>query len=642
MVNVRLGPAPKPKDVPEAAIDRLSAHIYSCWEEAKSHKQDLTERLLKCERQRRGEYDPDIRRVIADQGGSDVFMMLTDVKCRAAESWMKDVMMSSDRTWSMSPTSEPTIPEELRMGIIEMVTMEALEVQEQGMQLDPSVIGVRMSEVYDDVQKKIREYADESANRMMRKMDDVLQESDWANVMAQVIYDFTTYPFVVLKGPVLRRRRQLKWGKNWKPIVEEVAALEFDRVSPYDAFWSPNASTPQEGYFIERIKLTRSALSDLRGMPNVRDDAVVDALDSYGRGGLREFIYSDSERATLEGRSSMAAHATDLIEGISYWGSVSGELLREWGTKDVDPHRDYEVNVWMFGRYVVLCRLNPDPLGRRPYSKDCWEAIPGAFAGKALPELMRDVQAMCNAAARALATNMSVSSGPQVEVSVDRLAKGEEISELVPYRIWQTTSDRTGGGQSAIRFWQPEMNAETLMNVYMTFSRQADEVTGVPNYIYGSSAVGGAGRTASGLSMLMENAAKGIKNAILSLDRALVETLKRLYNHLMIYDKDPSIKADLQIVASGVVGTLMKDQIQARRAEFLASTLNPIDAQIITPDRRAYLLREQAKMLNVDPDKVVPTIEEVKSMMAKQEAAAKEQLLAQQAQEQEAMPPGGQ
>jgi len=622
MLQTSLGRPPQEIDVPADVILSLSNYIRKCWDEAKTAKQVLTERLLRCERQRRGEYDPDKRMEISEQGGTDIFMMLTDVKCRAAESWIKDVMLSSDRTWSLSPTTEPSVPPEFREGIIQTVVREAMEIQSQGMAINPGVIELRMDEVYEEVTKKLKEQTREATGRMVSRMDDILEESGWMKVISELIYDFTTYPFSILKGPIVRRRRQLKWSKNFKPVVDEVVALDFERINPYDAFWSPNATNPQEGYFIERIKMTRAALAAMIDMPGVNNDEVEAAIDAYGRGGLREYLFSDVEQTMLKGRSSYANSSTDLIEGINFWGSVSGAMLREWGMKDVEPYREYEVNAWMFGPHVILCRLNQDPLGRRPYSKECWETIPGAFAGKALPELMRDIQSMCNAAARALANNMSLASGPQAEISVDRLAKGQQITEMVPWQIWQTTADRSGSGQPAVRFWQPNMNAEPLLNVYTYFQKVADEVTGVPNYVYGSSAVSGAGRTASGLSMLMENAAKGIKTAILSLDSGITETLTRLYNHLMIYDKDPSIKSDAQIVATGVVATLMKDQIHARRSEFLASVLNPIDSQIVTPDRRAYLLREQAKTLNVDVDKVVPEPEELRRQM---QAAAQQQ-----------------
>ena len=242
---------------------------------------------------------------------------------------------------------------------------------------------------------------------------------------------------------------------------------------------------------------------------------------------------------------------------------------------------------------------------------------------------------------RALANNMGIASGPQVEVSVDRLPDGEDLTSMYPWKIWQTTSDRTGGGQPAVRFYQPNMNAETLMNVYQYFQKVADEVTGVPNYVYGSTQVSGAGRTAAGLSMLMENAAKGIKQAILSLDQATSEMLGRFYDHLMIYDEDKTIKGDMQIVASGVVGTLMKEGIQQRRNEFLAATLNPIDSQIIGASGRAYLLRETAKGLNMDVDKIVPSPEQIEAAQKAQEAqaqAAQEAMLQQQQQAEQAPP----
>jgi hypothetical protein len=223
------------------------------------------------------------------------------------------------------------------------------------------------------------------------------------------------------------------------------------------------------------------------------------------------------------------------------------------------------------------------------------------------------VQIICNSAARAMAGNMSIASGPQVEVTTDRLPPGADLEEMYPWKIWQTTSDRTGGGQPAIRFFQPSMNAEALLGIYQYFQKVADEVTGVPNYIYGSTAVSGAGRTASGLSMLMENAAKGIKNAILRLDNAQSEAIQRTFDYLMKYDPDPTIKGDMRIVPVGIVATLIKEGVQERRQAFLTATANPFDAPIIGPDRRAAQLRTFSKDLEMDPDEIAPDPKEIKA-----------------------------
>ncbi len=622
---------------PEPVVLSLASYVRKCYEEAKSAKSDITERLLRCERQRRGEYDPDKLALIRDTGGSDIFMMLTDIKCRAAESWIKDVMLSAgEKSWSLTPTKEPDVPNELRDEVIETVVIEAAEAEMQGEAVNPQVINIRMGEIYEEVKKRLKHEVEEAAMKMENRILDKLQEAKFNSVVGENIYDFVTFPTTFVKGPIVRKRKKLGWGKNWTPKVEEVIAEDFERVSPYDIFPSPNAVTTQDGYLIQRHQLTRADLEAMRTAPQFDEDAIEQVLIDYGERGVQETMQSDSERNLLQGRNNTLV-GTEIIEAIEFWGPVSGRMLQEWGMDNVEEFKEYEVNVWLCGNYVMKAALNVDPLGRRPYSKASWESIPGAFWGLALPEMMRDVQTVCNAAARALANNMGIASGPQVEVSVDRLPDGEDLTNMYPWKIWQTTSDRTGGGQRAVNFFQPNMNAETLLNVYQYFQKVADEVTGVPNYVYGSTNVSGAGRTASGLSMLMENAAKGIKQAILSLDSAVSEILQRLYDHIMIYDPDDSIKGDMQIIPAGVVGTLLKESVQARRNEFLQMTANPVDIQIMGPAGRAALLREAAKVLNMDVDKLIPSPEDIKEQQ--QQAALQQQLMMAQ-QQPEGIPDG--
>jgi hypothetical protein len=603
----------------EPVVLSLAAFVRKCYEEAKTAKSDITERLLRTERQRRGEYDPEKLAIIRDTGGSDIFMMLTDIKCRAAESWIKDVMFSTgERSWSLTPTTEPSVPQELRDEVIEMVVFEADSVINNGEGVDPRTIDMRMQEIYEEVKKRLKEKTNDAARAMEHRIMDKMEDVRFKDVLSEMIYDFVTFPCAFLKGPIIRTKSTLKWGANWTPKVVETIVEDFERVSPYDIFPSPNAVTCQDGYIIERHQLTRGDLEKFLELPNFNKDEVQQVLLQYGTQGLRELVQSDTERNLLQGRNNTLI-GTELIEGIEFWGPVSGHMLKEWGMEDVEDYKEYEVNVWLVGNHIIKAVHNMDPLKRRPYSKASWEAIPGAFWGLALPEMMRDVQVVCNAAARALANNMGIASGPQVEVSVDRLPDGEDLTQMYPWKIWQTTSDRTGGGQPAVRFFQPNMNAETLLNVYQYFQRISDEVTGVPNYVYGSSNVSGAGRTASGLSMLMENAAKGIKTAILSIDRAMTDVLQRFYDHLMIYDDDDSIKGDMQIVPAGVVGTLLKESVQQRRNEFLQLTSNPVDIQILGAAGRAELLREAAKNLNMDIDKLIPDPDDIRKQQAEQQ-----------------------
>jgi len=220
------------------------------------------------------------------------------------------------------------------------------------------------------------------------------------------------------------------------------------------------------------------------------------------------------------------------------------------------------------------------------------------------------VQGVCNAAARALVNNMGVASGPQVEINLDRIPPNEDITQMYPWKIWQTTNDPVGSSAPAVRFNQPTDNSQTLVMVYEKFSRLADDHSGIPSYLYGDLDTQGAGRTASGLSMLMGAAGKGIRQVVGYIDSDVIKPIvQRQFVYNMRYDEDESIKGDAEIVAKGAVNLAVKETVNVRRIEFLNATANPFDIEIVGKDGRAALLREVAKGLQMPVDEVVPSRE---------------------------------
>lgn len=622
----------------------LAGYVRRCFEQAKVARAEITERLLKCERQRRGVYDPDKASEIAKMGGSDIYMMLTDVKCRAAESWIRDVMFGQqDRVFELQPAKKPAMPLEMQQAIVDLVRTEAEQyVNQDGGPIHPETFRARMEEVHEMISARLSQEAGDAARRMGDRIEDQLNEGKFEPELKAFITDFTTFPTAIMKGPSVKRRKQMKWGPQFQPIVVNELIREVERVSPYDCYPSPSSTGVDDGYFIQRHRLSRASLEALSGTPGIDEDALATVIQRFGKNGYRSFQAGDTERRHLEGKPFRTPVNEDQIESLEFWGSVNGQWLIEWGIKDksIVAEKEYEVEVWWTDGIVWKAILNPDPLGQRPYETASWEEIPHSFWGKALPEIMRDTQILCNAAARSLANNMAIASGPQAEVTVDRLPDGEDLTDMYPWKLWQVTSDRTGGGQPAIRFFQPNMNAEVLMQVYQQFARQADEVTGIPNYVYGSSNVSGAGRTASGLSMLMDNASKGIKQAVANIDKIVSGIVQRLYVHNMMYDPDPYIKGDFKVVAKGVIGLIHKEALQMRRNEFLTATANPVDLQIVGTEGRAYLLRETARGLQMDTNKIVPdnnSLEEQRIQTLAQGMA--QQMVQQMMQQQQAQQP---
>jgi hypothetical protein len=319
---------------------------------------------------------------------------------------------------------------------------------------------------------------------------------------------------------------------------------------------------------------------------------------------------------------------TDVFDALEFWGKVSGKMLQEWGMTEAevpDDAKEYDANVWVIGTLVIKAVLNYDPLGEKPYAKTSFIKTPGSFWGRAIPEIIEDLQNICNAAARALVNNMGIASGPQVEVNLERIPPNEDITQMHPWKIWQVLNDPLGSSAPAVRFNQPNDNSGTLMAVYERFSRLADDHSGIPSYIYGDTDVQGAGRTASGLSMLMGSAGKGIRQVVMHIDHDVVKPIvQRQFVYNMRYDDDENIKGDAQVIPRGAVNLAVKETTNVRRVEFLNATANEIDMGIMGPDGRAAILREIAKGLQMPVEEIIPSRENMatkKKAMEKQAAA---------------------
>lgn len=446
-------------------ITGLAGKIKNNWEVARFARNVIEERIIDALRRRNGEYDPEKLAQIRAQGGSEIYMMLTSIKCRAAEAWIKDVLFpAGDKPWEVKPTKIPEMNPDMEASVVEYVTMEAQQwMMEAQQMLPPQALQERIKQLSDQISERMEDQAKQIAERMDAKIEDQTEEGGWKDAMKEVIKDTVTYPIGCIKGPLVRRRKSLEWSQDeetgqWTPISGEEFRLEWKRVAPFDLYPSPSSKDINDGYLFERHRLRRSDLVAMKGVPGYNDQAIDLVLEAYGTGGLREWLWRDQERAWLEKRPNEWLNYDDTMDALEFWGSVSGKLLIDWGMspeKVPDQNEEYEINAWMIGNYIIRAVINEDPLGARPYDKCSFEEIPGAFWGLGVPEIMKDAQDICNAAARSLVNNMAISSGPQVEVHTDRVPIGENIESVHPWKIWQTLSDPHGTNNPAIRFHNP-------------------------------------------------------------------------------------------------------------------------------------------------------------------------------------------
>lgn len=621
----------------EAEITGLAGHIRQQFSMMQRHRntgeRGWSSRLLNALRVFNGLYDPGKLAEIKKFGGSEVYARLTSMKCRGTSSLLRDVYLSPDRAWGIEPPDDPDIPESVMAQIKQLITAE-LGTLQQGQQQMPDLdqIRDRTAQLVEAARQAAKKKAGDQAAIAEDKLDTILKEGGFYKAIAEFLVDLPLFPFACIKGPVVRIIPTVQW-KNGAATIAQTPKLFWQRVSPFDIWWTPGVADIEDAAVIERTRLTRADLNDLLDLPGYNYEAIRAVLDEYGRGGLNEdWDTTDSERAVMESREDPTMNQSGMIACLQFTGNIQGRMLREQGMSDKtvpDELRDYFVQAWLIGRHIIKVQHSPSPRKRHNYYITSFEKVPGTPVGNALPDILNDIQDVANATLRSLVNNLSISSGPQVVVNDDRLAPGENGEDMYPWKRWHMTSDPMGANSSSnkpVDFFQPTSNAQELLAVYQAFSNLADDLSAIPKYLQGSGAGGGAGRTASGLAMLMGNASKILQTVAANIDRDIYEpALGDLFDMVMLTDTSGLLTGEEKIRVLGVSVAQQKETQRARQLEFLQITANPIDMSIIGPRGRADVLRAVSNTIGLDGDKVVPSDDQLEKQQREAAMAAQMQ-----------------
>ncbi len=596
----------------------LAGYIRTSFEVMKRHRNDgaagWSERLLNAMRVFNGVYDAQKLAEIKEFGGSTVYARIIAMKCRGAHALLRDVYLSPQRPWALDPPADPDVPPEIQKAIAMLIESE---VAGTGAPPDVNMIRDRTMQLMEAAKMAATKQAERRAKMAEDKIEEILENGNFYTALSDFLVDLPLFPFACLKGPTVRIVPTVKF-ENGQVKISNDPRLFWNRVSPFDVWWTPGVNDIEDGDMIERSRLTRADLNDLLDLPGYNHDAVRTVLDEYGQGGLNDDIdTTDSERAAHENRENPNMNRSNLINCLEFHGNIQGKMLIQYGMEGIeDELRDYFVQAWLIGRHVIKVQMSPSPRKRHPYFITSFEKVPGTPVGNGLPDILNDIQDVCNATLRSLVNNMSIASGPQVVVNYERLHSSEDGQNLYPWKKWMVTSDPMGNQtQQPISFFQPNSNAQELLGVYQKFTEMADELSAIPKYLSGEGA-GGAGRTASGLAMLMGNASKILQTVASNVDRDVVsKLLQQLLDMIMMTDATGLLSGNETLRVMGVTVAVQKETQRARQIEFLQATANPIDAQIIGP-RRANILRAVASTIGMDGDQIVPSDDEIKQAMA--------------------------
>lgn len=645
-------------------------------------------RLLRALRAYNGVYEPEILAEIQKFGGSQVYARIITTKCRGTSSLLRDVYLGPEKPWGIEPPTDPVVPPNIYQAIEQLVrseTQAAIKGHVDGLQahaahnfavqqvsrqaLTPGVepgpsqmpgdTGPQtpdqvaaslppppppipslpdagsIRDRFDQLEEAARQAAKKNAANKAKiaedKIQQILSQGDFYTAFAEFLVDLPLFPYAVLKGPIVRIKTVVEWQRDPQslkttPITVNKPLLCWERISPFDLYWTPGVSDIEDGNIIERKRLTRKELNDLLDLPGYDQDAVRAVLDDYGRGGLVDnWDQTDAERAILESRENPRFNQSGLIACLEFQGYVQGKMLIQAGMDSSmvpDPIRDYFVQAWLIGRYIIKVQMAPSPRKRHQYYVTSFEKVPGTIVGNGLPDILSDITTVANAVLRAMVNNISISSGPQVTINDDRLGDGEDGEDLYPWKRWHVKTDPFGNNtQPAVSFFQPQSNAQELMSVYTAWSALADEMSAIPKVATGSPQAGPIGRTSSGMQMILQGASKILQNVAANVDRDVIEpALSNLLDMILLTDQSGLLSGEEKLRILGVNVAMEKETELQKKLQFLQLTANPIDMQVIGIKGRAVVLKDIADDLNMPGNDIVPTEQELEAQQKEQEA----------------------
>ena len=548
---------------------------------------------------------------------SKVFIKITKVKVLAAFGQIIDILFSNNK-FPITVSSTP-VPE----GIAEFAHIPSPEEQQlsqdigntslhdlgyDGENMDDFLAGLKEKylgstliegkSVFDTAQISPSQ---EAARNLEKQIHDQLMNTNAMTVLRHSIFECCLLGTGIIKGPFTFTKTIHSWKKEndektYEPYEKSIPKIE--AVSCWDFYPDPTAvSLDDAEYVIQRHRYNREQLRNLINRPHFDKESIEEVLSETPNYEVKSF---ESE---IHSKDDSHLFIDKRYEILEYWGMLDAALAREFGL-DV-PHSisdldSVQINAWIVGNTVIRLVLNPFLPARIPFYAFPYELNPYQLFGIGVAENMEDSQILMNGHMRMAIDNLALAGNMVFDIDETQLVPGQSMS-IYPGKIFRRQSGQTGTAVNGIKF--PSTAPENLQ-MFDTARRLADEQTGIPSVSHGQTGVTGTGRTAAGLSMLLNSAGLSIKTVIKNIDDFLLKPLgESLFQwNMQFNDDNAEIVGDLEIKPKGTAAIMQKEVRSQRLTTLLQTIANPMLAPFI---KIPNLIKELAISQDIDPDELV-------------------------------------
>jgi len=613
----------KNKEDAGVSVDGLVSYINERYTRSEESRRKDETRWLRAYRNYRGLYGPDVK--FTETEKSRVFIKVTKTKTLAAYGQITDVLFSNNKfPLSVDPTVLPD-------GVVESVSSDPKGMPvtktapreipfggESGVNIPRDFNLDKLEELLGSLKDDLKDLpnlkegpgqtptsmtfspAMVAAKKMEKKIHDQLDETGASKHLRSTAFEMALFGTGVMKGPFATNKEYANWGEDgtYSPLIKTVP--EAAHVSLWNFYWDPDANNTDEcQYVIERHKMSKTKLRALKQRPYFRGN-VIDQLIDEGETYTKKYWEDDL-------RDYAPNFGVERFEVLEYWGNVDIELLQENDIvipDDMLSVGELQANIWYCNGKILRLVLNPFKPAKIPYYAVPYELNPYSLAGVGVAENMDDTQTLMNGFMRMAVDNGVLSGNLVFEIDETNLVPGQDLS-VYPGKVFRRQGGAPGQALFGTKF--PNVAAEN-MQLFDKARQLADESTGMPSFSHGQTGISGVGRTASGISMLMNAASGSIKTVIKNLDDYLLGPIgQAFFNFNMQFDFDKEIKGDLEVTAKGTE-SLMANEVRSQRLmQFLQIASSPA---LMPFAKFPYIIREIAKSMDLDPEKVTNNMDE--------------------------------
>ena len=615
-------------DITDTEVKGIANHVMSQFKKSEDYRYDDETRWVRAYRNYRGIYGPDVQFTEAEK--SRVFIKITKTKTLAAYGQIADVLFAGNKfPISIEPTElpegvakdvsfDPKEPEQLRNQENQDNVQSPYGFSGDGKELPAGATAKSLQEMLGPLSDKLGEVenlkegsgktptaityspAMIAAKSMEKQIMDQLQESNANKHLRSTAFEMALFGTGIMKGPFAVDKEYPNWNEEgeYSPVFKTIPQVS--HVSVWNFYPDPDSTNiDQAQYVIERHKMSRSELRALKNRPYFRDTVIEEVIEdgeNYTKKYWEDDLIDYNQDSYVE-----------RFEVLEYWGMLDTSLLEEQGIdipKELQDFEELQINAWVSGGRLLRVVLNPFKPAKIPFMAAPYELNPYSFFGVGLAENMDDTQTLMNGFMRMAVDNAVLSGNLLIEVDETNLVPGQDLS-VYPGKVFR----RQGGapGQAIFGTKFPNVSNENLQ-LFDKARQLADESTGLPSFSHGQTGVSGVGRTASGISMLMNAANGSIRSVVKNVDDYLVGPLgKAFFSFNMQFDFDETIKGDLEVKAQGTQSLMATEVRSQRLMQFLQVASNPVLAPFAKMD---YIIREIAKSMDLDPDKITNSLQD--------------------------------